>query len=378
MKNSDAVKVLSKIISPNYNDNSLKNTISKLTSNDWEEIIKIANKQQVVPSIWINLNKKNLIELINDKQLLNYTKEIYELNSFRNKNILKQVSEICEFFAQENIDTILLKGVSALAQKHYDNIGERVMLDIDILVDKDNIFKAINLLKTQGYKEISENKLSYDWHHYNRLYHPDKMTSVELHRHPLSDNRFFPYKLDKTTHLTKCKTIKNAYILKPEYELIHSFLHTQISHYYHRRYILPLRHMHHFSTMLKHYKNIDYTLINNYIKSQNLTTIWSEYIYLNNKLFKIDIDKFYIDKKQSAKYSEKIFYFIDNPRAVSYKINIIQNKLINTFSYKTIKKLYGVKSKTQWIIYMPFQFIMAIKKFINQESRNRFLNELKQ
>jgi len=377
MKSSDAIKVLSKIISPNYNDNSLKNTISNLTSNDWEEIIKIANKQQVVPSIWINLNKKNLIELINDKQLLNYTKEIYELNSFRNKNILKQVSEICEIFVQENIETILLKGVSALARKHYDNIGERVMLDIDILVDKDNIFKAINLLKTQGYKEISENKLSYDWHHYNRLYHPNKMASVELHRHPLSDNRFFPYKLDKTTHLTKCKTIKNTYILKPEYELIHSFLHTQISHYYHRRYILPLRHMHHFSTMLKHYKNIDYTLINNYIKSQNLTTIWNEYIYLNNKLFKIDIDKFYIDNKKSEKYSKKIFYFIDNPKSIYIKLSNIKLKTEYLFSYKNLKRHYNINNNFQLYLYMPAYLVYGIKRFFtNKAIRNKFLKEL--
>jgi len=51
----------------------------------------------------------------------------------RNKRILQELGEILALFQPHNIPVIVLKG-ACLAHTVYQNIGLRVMLDLDLLV----------------------------------------------------------------------------------------------------------------------------------------------------------------------------------------------------------------------------------------------------
>ena len=372
MKKSEALQILSQIISPTYNQtNNLQSIISSLTKNDWQKIISIANRYHITPSIYPKLKEKNLLKsIIDDKQLLRYIQEMYNLNSLRNKNILKQVSEICELLYMElAIEVVLLKGVSALSEAHYKDIGERVMLDIDILVPEENIFEAIDILKQNGYSEIEPKELEIEWHHYNRLYHPDKMASIEIHRYPLGENSPFPRILTKE-HLIKSKSIKNSYVLNPTYEILHSFLHTQLSHGYHKKYLISLRHLQHFSTMITLYnQKIDYKIIDKFMKKNNLNTIWNEYIYMIDELFSIEDKTLISYAKNNQKYIYKVYYFLNN--SIKLRFFIIKSIIKKMFSHKNLNKHYNIKSGVPIFVYIPIHLILSIKKFLfNTKVRN--------
>ena len=69
-----------------------------------------------------------------------YLKEIYEINRNRNEILLNEINEINEIFYKNNIDFVFLKGAANISCNLYNDIGERMVGDIDLLVNK-MIFK---------------------------------------------------------------------------------------------------------------------------------------------------------------------------------------------------------------------------------------------
>lgn len=376
MKKSEAVQFLAKVISPFYDEKEfLKKEILLLNEDDWELVIALANKHQIVTNLLYALKQKELLSLISDKMLLAYLKEIYTLNKRRNENILLQTQKIVELLQKENIETVLLKGTALLAQEYYDNIALRVMLDIDILVEEKSLFKAIDILKKSGYKEIKKSELFFDWHHYNRLYHPQEMTSLELHRYPLSTHRLFPKDLKKNIHLIKSKNLE-SYVFTINYELIHIFLHSQISHRYHKKFFLDIRHFIDFVTLVFKYKEkIDFDFINSYMKEQNLEKEWNEYCYILQELFIVD---FPFKIKKSKFYLNKSFYFLDNSNSFFVKSCKMKNALLGYLGYYNLQKRYHFKSKLFYYIYLIKHLLWGINKFLfDKEKRKIFFKGIK-
>jgi len=375
MKKSEAVQFLAKVISPFYNEKEfLKKEILLLNEDDWELVIALANKHQIVTNLLYALEQKELLSLISDKMLLAYLKEIYTLNKRRNENILLQTQKIVELLQKESIETVLLKGTALLAQEYYDNIALRVMLDIDILVEERSLFKAIDILKKSGYKEIKKSELFFDWHHYNRLYHPQEMTSLELHRYPLSTHRLFPKDLKKNIHLIKSKNLE-SYVFTINYELIHIFLHSQISHRYHKKFFLDIRHFIDFVTLVFKYKEkIDFDFINSYMKEQNLEKEWNEYCYILQELFKVD---FPFEVHKSRYYLKKAFYFLDNSNFFFSKVYKIRNNLLDYFNFHTLQKRYNFNHKSLYYFYLFRYLIYGMGKFLtDRKKREYFIKDL--
>ncbi len=74
-------------------------------------------------------------------------------NIARNLLIYRQLKEILDRFYAADIETILLKG-AAFAETVYPHIGLREMEDIDILIRKEDIYRASKVLKNIGYKAL--------------------------------------------------------------------------------------------------------------------------------------------------------------------------------------------------------------------------------
>lgn len=103
----------------------------------------------------------------------------------------KQLCELIRVFNDNGIEHIPLKG-SHLAEKVYSNSVLRTMCDIDILVRKEDIERAFNLLVAQGYSDGSRHgssKIVKDVfvHHYPILTKKNSLP-VELHRYLFENN----------------------------------------------------------------------------------------------------------------------------------------------------------------------------------------------
>nr|HPM43382.1 nucleotidyltransferase family protein [Candidatus Omnitrophota bacterium] len=75
----------------------------------------------------------------------------YKLNLIRNNLLLEELGTLRTGLAREAVSCILLKGVFLANTVFRDNIGARVMADIDILVKEKDIEKTDAMLRGMGY-----------------------------------------------------------------------------------------------------------------------------------------------------------------------------------------------------------------------------------
>lgn len=104
--------------------------------------------------------------------------------------LLEQIREICNLLAANNIYPVLLKGAGNLMDDLYQDIGERIMGDIDILVKEEDYHRAAEIAMNFGY-QVTESEYFYDdvdiLKHYPRLGHPERYAALEIHRLPVEE-----------------------------------------------------------------------------------------------------------------------------------------------------------------------------------------------
>jgi hypothetical protein len=376
MNRLDATLQLSTLLSPSFHDMEILKRIMQTA--DWQELIKVANRYILVPALYATLKRKGLLLYIRDEQLLGYLQEVYRLNTLRNVAILEQLNEICELLQTINVKPVLLKGAAALSESHYETIGERAMMDIDILVPEEKVFEVIELLKDKdGYQELGGyGKLSLTWHHYHRLHKESGSASVEIHRYAVhtEEMKYFPKKLDDF-YLIQSKSIQNASVIEPMYELYHSFLHSQLSHSYHKTKFIALRHLHHFSVMMQNYKDVNWSMMMQMCKEHGVEKTFNEYLYLVANIFKIQLPVYIGETKSQKQYLQKVYKRVENTNTSFLKLKVLFKRLGNIFSYTKLQSHYTFTNKALMFIYVPLRVIHLVYLYVTDSKKLKNLKK---
>ncbi|MCF1420269.1 nucleotidyltransferase family protein [Mangrovimonas futianensis] len=180
-----AYHLLGSILSQTQNEKQLK---SLFLSNEvnWEEFIKIASSELMLPATYIEIKNKQLLKYT-PEDLNSYLEEITNINRNRNRKLLSEAKEISLAFDENQIDHIFIKGIALIAINPLEDIGFRMIGDIDILVDKAKIDHAFQLLISKGYNDLRPfNYEIKDYRHYPRQISKEKFGAVELHRNLLT------------------------------------------------------------------------------------------------------------------------------------------------------------------------------------------------
>lgn len=239
----EVLKFLIEVLNPNENISHL--TLLYLNKNDFfERLVKISSKHLIIPSLYASILRKGIVKKF-PKDLINYFKEIYEINSNRNKLLLKQINFLGEIFSVNKLDYVFLKGSALLISQPYDVISERMIGDIDILVSPENLNAASDILKKNGFNEVSpkENLFSdgvFLPRHLNRFIHKKYISAVEIHQLAIDKDYV---KLIPTDNILKSKLEKNNNFFIPSkiYMLKHIILNWQYNDYGYRNNMLSLR-----------------------------------------------------------------------------------------------------------------------------------------
>jgi hypothetical protein len=163
---------------------------------DWETVVKISTNHLVFPALYCNLKRANFLPYL-PTNLVEFMKHITDLNRERNEQIIVEAKEINELLIANNITPIFLKGTGNLMEGLYEDIAERMVGDIDLLISIDQLHKADKILRDYKY---TSNCILYDDHrHLPRLTHPKKIAAIEIHRTMLDKNKssYFNYKTVK-------------------------------------------------------------------------------------------------------------------------------------------------------------------------------------
>jgi hypothetical protein len=149
---------------------------------DWDKVVKLSTSHYVFPAMYCNFKRADFLKYL-PADLVDYMKHITNLNRDRNTQIIQQSQELNSLLLANNIRPIFLKGTGNLLEGLYDDIGERMVGDIDFILSKKNSFRAFEILKSDNYY-TPQNLLNNppDHRHFPRLVKQENIAAVEIHK----------------------------------------------------------------------------------------------------------------------------------------------------------------------------------------------------
>ena len=165
--------------------------ILKTIDVDWDAVVKVSTAHYVFPALYCNLQRANFLDYL-PQELVSYMEHITDINRERNKQIIFQAKELNTLLLANNITPIFLKGTGNLLAGIYQDIGERMVGDIDYIFSKEDYPKAITVLREFGYSEV--NKKEYyppdEKKHYRRLQKENNIAAIEIHSELLGIKKY--------------------------------------------------------------------------------------------------------------------------------------------------------------------------------------------
>ena len=178
---------------------------------NFENLMKLASRHLMLPALFFNINKKNLSHLF-PKDFIECIKNIYSINKARNKILLKEAKELSELLYKNNINHIFLKGTALLLSNVFEDIGERMMCDIDFIIQYKDEEKIKKVLEKNKYVNKDSNHLFqvFKPKHLPRMVNKNKTIGIEPHFELLSPKRRYIFNSKKliSAFMDKSKTIK--------------------------------------------------------------------------------------------------------------------------------------------------------------------------
>ena len=165
--------------------------ILKTIDVDWDAVVKVSTAHYVFPALYCNLQRANFLDYL-PQELVSFMEHITDINRERNKQIIFQAKELNTLLLANNITPIFLKGTGNLLAGIYQDIGERMVCDIDYIFSKEDYPKAITVLREFGYSEV--NKKEYyppdEKKHYRRLQKENNIAAIEIHSELLGIKKY--------------------------------------------------------------------------------------------------------------------------------------------------------------------------------------------
>ena len=323
----------------------------------WVEIVEIANRNYLIPVLYAELQDKQLLELLPDKQLQEYLYAIYTFNSERNEQIIEQLKDIVSILKPFHITPLFLKGSASLSEKDYSSIGMRSLTDVDILIKEDELNQAFDELIKSGYsfvREEDERTLTKDFHHIEPISKEGMPTSVELHRTVLG-KKATGYMLDFSEHITKSShpDFLDVDIFTPTYRLYHAFLHTELQDDDHKFKRLALRHLFDFTILVHtYYQHIDWKLLEQLVIEINCKEILDDYLYMAKIFFSLETPLTIENTRTKQHYNMilKAFELQDTKMGKFYPLSAQIPQLLARYSYKRLQKIYSFESYAGYVV----------------------------
>ena len=184
MSYKETLYFVAKCLTISLEDNNRQEIEKQLKSKsiDWDAVVKVSTSHYVFPAIYCNFKRADFLKYL-PADLVDYMKHITNLNRDRNTQIITQAQELNNLLLANNITPIFLKGTGNLLEGLYEDIGERMVGDIDFLFSEKDFFKGIDIIKNDNYTK-TEGQLDYfpGFRHYSRLVKQENIAAVEIHK----------------------------------------------------------------------------------------------------------------------------------------------------------------------------------------------------
>ena len=149
---------------------------------NFEKLITLTSGHLMLPALFFNIQKKKAAYLF-PEDFIDYIKNIYAINKARNEILLEEAKELSELLVENNIKHIFLKGTALLLANVFEDIGERMIGDIDFIIqgkDEEKIKKVLEKNKYCSKKPFSLFSL-FRHRHLPKTTHKNKIIAIEPH-----------------------------------------------------------------------------------------------------------------------------------------------------------------------------------------------------
>jgi hypothetical protein len=121
-----------------------------LNNINFEKLIKLASGHLMLPALFYNIKKKKVSYLF-PEDFIECIKNIFEINKARNEVLLAEVKELSALLVENNIKHLFLKGTALLLSNIFDDIGERMIGDIDFIIQHKDEEQVKKILEKNNY-----------------------------------------------------------------------------------------------------------------------------------------------------------------------------------------------------------------------------------
>jgi hypothetical protein len=343
MKNSELFQFCSLCLALDEHPD-FRETIQKELSdeNTLNRFIQLCSDHFILPAIYLKFKKYNLLGTLpaEYKEQISF---IYEQNKIRNKNILREISNISALLDKENIRPVYLKGCAHLMSDLYSDPGERMIGDIDLLVKEKDYLKAADLLLEEGYKKQGLNFVDVtELKHFPRLFKEGNTAAVEIHRVPVDIP--FSGKYSSESVFKNCTEIPgttNCLAPSFEHQAIHNFIHDQLSNSGRINRSCSLRNMYDIYLLSFQINLAEIPAITDFKKESK------DYFLLVKNTFSTKNTSFPSNTKKTNRYYKECYYSMNHPVLIKVKkrIKLLFRLVFIRYGFKFISALVSKKSR---------------------------------
>ncbi|MDC1504448.1 nucleotidyltransferase family protein [Winogradskyella sp.] len=291
------LQCITNILTFSPNATALETQLRQFTDEDWLDLVKVGSSHLVLTTIYCRLQQKQLLQVL-PKDLEIYLHDLTAINRNRNTTILKQIEDLSQLLKNNNINHVFLKGAALLVSGYYKDLGERMICDIDILIDNTQLKLAAQLIRAKGYEsEPITFGTKYKNVHNDPILIPKKtgIAAIELHRHVLHkhSNNYL-----STHDLLLHKRIYNTFYIPSKQQLLsHIILNFEINDYGYNQISLGLRNAY------------DFIIVANKLTDSALKSQWNTSKYHRMFIAKVGFYFKEIDLYNFS-YNDRLRYFI--------------------------------------------------------------------
>lgn len=351
MNTKETLFFIGKCLTLGTSDVHRKEIADRISNGDvnWDQFVQISTAHYVFPALYINLRKAEFLKNM-PEDLVNFMREITELNRNRNLEIIEQAQEINSLLRENEIVPIFLKGTGFLLQNFYSDPAERMVGDIDFLLAKDQIQKALSLLKEKGYTEVfPAHYNSPSPKHLPRIHKVDKVAAVEIHFSMTVDKYAKEFNYHTVIDQSIEKDGVNFLALKDQLAL--SLIAKQINDNGMNLYTMSLR------------NGYDVLLLSNYVdpllsiqRFDSLFRPLNNFLALCNFIFKID----------SIRYQKNA----ETHNSLQFFHRIHEDKKFGLKHLKRVKSKASIQKKLRfmrWSLYKKDYFLWMVRKLTSPQ-----------
>lgn len=150
---------------------------------DWPTVLEIANRAWLGPALYVALKRNAQLNQI-PTSVRDYLSFLNDRNCERNRRLRGQLLEAISALNVQNVEPILLKGAVNLFTAEAEELGARMISDLDLSIAPFEMAGARSALAALGYQDVNAREMA----------RPNDAGVVELHDRPSA--RSAPYLSD--------------------------------------------------------------------------------------------------------------------------------------------------------------------------------------